>query len=486
MKRLVTLVLALAMIGAVAIPASSEGGFVKLTWVQGTGADAPVDVAVVNEALNIISREKLGVEVDILYMTGDQVNTSILAGEVYDMYFTCDWYNDYVTQSYAGIFADITDLLPAVTPELYATMPEIVWEGAKVNGRIYAIPVKKDYAPEMFIQFDKEFFASIGMEIPFEMDLLDLEPYLIAWKEAFPDRYPLMFSRVPPVDGTFNFLNRPARIGFAYDKVGTPEGTKIISVFEDEYMVKRFTALHDWYLKGYINPDAATLDATSIDGKQNHIRFGQGFYGADAIWSAANNFAIQISRFSGPFISASGVRGSMNAFSSALESDPERLELALKYQEIVNTDLKYRDTLRYGIEGQHFNYNEDGTVTVTDEGRSNYRPWQFSQGSYALSSVEASSFPSVPVDPNMWDVVFKGYENALVAADFGFTFDPSDYERQIADLVVILDKWVPQIYTGTADPAEVIPACIAELESAGLRDVIAGAQAQLDAYLAAP
>ncbi len=486
MKKLVSLLVLVMMVATLfaAVPAHAAD-YVKLTWVQGCASDAPTDVAEVNEALNVISREKLGVEVDIIYMTGEQVLTSIQAGEVYDMYFTCDWYNDYATQSYAGIFADITEQIKTVTPELYATMPEEVWELAKVGGKLYGIPVKKDYCPEIFVMFDKEFFASIDMEIPAEMDFVDLEPYLAAQKEAFPDEYPLVLMRSPSgIDATFNYINRDCQIGFPYSAAGTEDATKIISMYEDEEMIRRLTALHDWYVKGYINPDAATTEVAGIDNKQHFLKFGQGFYGADSIWSSGYQYPIAISKISGPYLSTSGVRGSLNAFSVTLEDNAAKLELALKYQELVNTDKTYRDILRYGVEGKHFNYNEDGTVSKTDDGVNNYSPWAFSQGSYALASVEKSNFDAVPVDVNMWDVVFAGYENALVAADYGFSFDPSDFTMEIAQMTVIREKWFGQIFTGTVDPVESLPAVIAEMEAAGLREVIAAAQEQLDAHLA--
>lgn len=487
MKKLVSLFLVVLMATAcLAAPAGAEPAYVKLTWAQGTGADAPNDVAEVNEALNVISREKLGVEVDIRYFTNEQILTSVQSGEVYDMYFTCDWYLDYATQAFNGIFADITDAVKTVTPALYASMPEEVWELSKVNGKNYAIPVKKDYCPEIFFMFDKTFYDEIGMEIPAEMDWLDLEPYLEAHKAAYPDRYPFVRSKAGGgIDGIFNFINRDALIGFPYSAAGTENATKIISVFEDEEMIARFNAMRDWYEKGYINPDAATIEEVGIDSKQNFIKTGQGFYGADAIWSSSYLYPIAISKISGPYLSVSGVRGSMNALSVTLEDNPERFELALKYQELVNTDLQYRDILRYGIEGKHFNYNEDGTVSKTQAGVDNYSPWAFSQGSYALASVEASNFDAVPADPHMWDVVFAGYEHAIVAADQGFSFDPTPVAMEIAQMTVIKDKWYAQITTGSLDPAEALPAVIAEMEAAGLRDIIAEAQAQLDAHLAA-
>lgn len=483
MKKLVSLMLTVLMVCVLfAAPAGAEE-YVKLTWVQGTAADAPVDREMVNEALNVISREKLGVEVDIIYMDGDMVMTSIQAGEVYDMYFTCDWYNNYVDNAFNGIFADITDLIETVTPDLYATMPEEVWDLAKVGGALYGIPVKKDYCPEIFIMFDKELFEELGMDIPAEMDFDDLTPYLAAYKEANPDEYPMMLTRSPSgIDGIFNYVHRTARIGFPYSAAGTADATKIISVFEDEEMIERLNSLHEWYKAGYINPDAATVDETGIDNKMHFFKFGQGFYGADVIWSSNNQYPIAISKISGPYLSTSGVRGSLNALSSTLSG--EKLELALKYQELVNTNQEYRDILRYGIEGVHFNYQDDGTVIRTQKGVDDYSCWAFSQGSYALSSVEASAFEGVDADPNMWDVVFEGYEHAVVAADYGFAFDPTPVEMEVSQLTVISEKWFGQIFTGTVDPAESLPAVIAEMEAAGLRDVIAEAQEQLDAHLA--
>ena len=77
MKKLVSLILALALVLSVmsfATVASAED-YVKLTWVQGN-SPAPKDNDMVLEELNKISREKRGVECEIIYMT----STSPAAG----------------------------------------------------------------------------------------------------------------------------------------------------------------------------------------------------------------------------------------------------------------------------------------------------------------------------------------------------------------------------------------------------------------------
>ena len=58
MKKLVTLVLALALVLSMGViaPAQAEGDPIKLTWAMGTGDVAPIDNAMVLEELNKMSR----------------------------------------------------------------------------------------------------------------------------------------------------------------------------------------------------------------------------------------------------------------------------------------------------------------------------------------------------------------------------------------------------------------------------------------------
>lgn len=483
MKRILSLTLVMIVAFSLFMVPASAADYMKLTWVQGTGADAPKDVAMVNEAMNVITREKLGCEVEILYMKNDQVNLSIAAGEVYDMYFTCDWFNDFGTRVSEGMFADITDAIQKYTPNLYSILPENVWDLSKINGRLYAIPVKKDYAPMVFIVYDKGFYDSINMTWPDDMeDISALTPYLEAYKKAFPDQYPLLVAGGHyGFDAVFNYLNRDSTIGFNYKKVETdPENaSKIISAFEDEVIMSRLRLLHQWYKAGYINPDAATTE--SIDAKINALKVSQAWRGYD--YSPTYGYTCGMTLISGPYLSTSGVRGSMNAFSVALEDQPERLEMALKYQELVNTDLQFRDMLRYGIEGVHFNY-KDGFVIRTQAGKDNYGPWAFSQGSYALSSIETTEKDMATADKDQWEKTFASYSTALVAVDAGFSFNTEPVKMEITSVQAVKEKYIKLLFSGTYDPDVEVPNLLKEMRAAGLDKIIAEAQAQLDAYLA--
>ena len=464
-------------------PATEEP--VELIWIMGNPGKVPPDQAMVEEKLNEISVAELNVKVTTLYYDNERTMLALSAGDEWDMVFTCEWFNNFPTQARAGYFADLTDLLPTVAPELYATMPEIVWEGAKVDGNILAIPVKKDYAAELFWVIDKELFETVlGMDIPDEMSFFDIEEYLAAAKKAWEEgvagteqaEYPLYMGS-GGVGGAanceFDNIHRGALLGIPYSATGA-DADQIVVTVEHPDMYDRLVALHKWYEAGYINPDAATLESVSYQ----PVWAGQGFYGADAIWTQSRGVVVKISKFSGPNLSTASIRGAMNA----INVDSPNVELALKYQELVNTNKEYRDILRYGIEGVHFNYQDDGTVMRTEQGRANYVPWPFSQGSYSLSSVEAAE--GVEVDPEMWEVIFDGYKDLKSTNAIGFAFDIIPVEGEIAALQVIVEKYWTGLVTGVSDPAVEVPKMIAEMEAAGLRKVQAEAQAQFDAFLA--
>ncbi|MBN1876706.1 MAG: ABC transporter substrate-binding protein [Anaerolineae bacterium] len=463
-------------------PAAEEP--VELIWIMGNPGQVPPDQAMVEEKLNEISVAALNVKVTTLYYDNERTMLAMSAGDEWDMVFTCEWFNNFPTQARAGYFADLTNLLPSVAPGLYTSMPEIVWEGAKVDGQILAIPVKKDYAAELFWVMDKELFEStLGMTIPDEMSFFDIEKYLAAAKKAWEEgvsgteeaEYPMYISRggVGGLTSEFDNIHRGAMLGIPYSAKGD-DADKILVILEHPDLYDRLVAVHKWYEAGYINPDAPTLDTAPY----SPVWAGQGFYGADAIWTQSTGVVVKISKFSGPNLSTASIRGAMNA----INADSPNVELALKYQELVNTNKEYRDILRYGIEGVHFNYQEDGTVMRTEQGRTNYVPWPFSQGSYSLSSVEAAE--GVEVDPQMWEVIFDGYKDLQATNAVGFAFDITPVEGEIAALQVIVDKYWTGLITGVSDPAVEVPKMIAEMEAAGLRDVQAEAQSQFDVFLA--
>ena len=465
---------------------TAAGEVTELIWFMGDPGTIPPDQAMVEEELNKISMEKLGVKVKTIYYKDDAIKLAITAGENWDIAFTCEWYNNYAVQASAGYFYDLTEKIQSVTPELYGTMPGVVWDGAKVGGKIYAIPVKKDYAAEMFGIFDKALYDGLGMEIPDQMDWYDLEKYLKAAKDAFNEGNPLAKGEYPAGSiskggmagpyGDYDMINRDIMIGIPYSAIGTANESKVVFVPNDKEAFDHLFSLHRWFNEGYIPPDAMTIESLPPT-TWYAVATGQGFYGADAIWSGAVGYPVEISRFSGPYLSTASIRGSMNA----INAKSKNVDLAMKYQELVNTNLEYRDILRYGIPGVHWNKTAEGLADRTDQGRSGYQPWPFSQGSYSLSTVEAAE--GVTVHPDMWSVIFDGYKDAKATKTIGFSFDPINVETELASCSATWTKYVDGFATGTLDPEADMPRVVDELNAGGLQKIIDECQAQLDLFI---
>lgn len=489
MKKLLSALLACVMLlSLVTITASAEDP-VKIIWWTYTGADAPIDAAMVLEAANKYSAEKIGVVADIQYMTGDQLNIGMASGEYFDIAMAASWYNTFDKNAQDGRFADITDTLPLLTPDLYATLEDKYWDAAKINGRIYGIPVKKDMGVDVYFRMNEDYYKAKEIkdengsvvkaaheDLPEEMKFADLENYLRTYKAEYPDDYPMSLSK-GGLSHAFDFFESIATdcIGINYYK----GGTTLSKFYEDEEVMNRYRLLHKWYELGYIQPDAATTESLPYSVKSS-VRSGAAWYGYLG-WRTSAGFNVKLVRYDGTFMSRSTMQGTVMGINAG--ADAAHQEAALKYIQLLATDRTFRDILGYGIEGVHYNRLDDGTVMLTQQGKDNYALNLFITGSVANASVESAS-DEVRANPNQWERVYEMYKTAIVSTTRGFAFDQAPVEAEVAAVKAVMANYTAELRTGTCDPEEVMPKIIEELKTAGIDTIQTEAQSQLDAYIA--
>lgn len=483
MKRfstVVTMVLVLVTLLSLCVFACAEETVNLIWWTYSDSGDAPTALKDVLERANAISSEKIGVTVDLLMKTGSQVSLDLNTGEYYDMIFTCDWYNDFDSNAQLGYYYDLTDLIQAEAPDLYAAV-DPWWDIGTLNGRVYGVPMLKDLGAEVFFRINSDYYeVEKGITLPEEMAFADLEPLLKMYKEDHPTEYPLYLTSSGPL-GMFQTHERIVGnyLVIPYDRAGTPDGTKIIPVWEDEAYMEKLRCLHRWYELGYINPDAATTDDMPYS-LGNPIRTGTAWTGYKG-WSNPEivGFNVKLVRFIGPNMSRSTQQGSLIAVNAA--APEENVKACLKYMELLYTDRELRDVLAYGIEGRHFNYYED-TVIRTELGSEEYTLDTFQTGP-AVSASVVSANEEVLADPDQWAKVYEGYQHARISDTQGFSFDTETMEAERAVLGAIWSNRLAELVTGTIDPDEAIAQIRQEMEDAGLNQVREEAQRQLDEYL---
>ena len=486
MKKLLAILLATMMLmSMVSFAAADEP--VHLVWWLFTSADAPVDWPEVEAKLNEISAEKIGVTCEYKWMTGDQINLARESGEYFDIAFTCGWYNDYATNVANGNFLDIAQLIEEYGQEMKKLMPENIWAGVKKGDAIYGVPHVKDYGKEIFWILDTDFFVDeLGLDpTSYEAQHIGFEEmgdYMAKYVELHPGEIPLKMNKAGATSWSnclLDWISMEYYIGLDWEKKGTDEELVVKSALDVPAFTKRLETLHDWYLKGYINQDAAVTESMprAIAGV---VQSGQGWFGAETVWANAKKKACFISRYDGPTLDTDGLIGSVSSISSTSNHPVE----AMKLINLMNSDEEYRTIARYGIEGKHYEVVEPGIVRRTDLGNANMSLAAYAEGSYALGPVEASAFESVPANPNQWTELVERYEKeAVVSSAIGFMFDISPVADQCLAMKNIWEQYIYELQTGTSDPAEVIPELKAELEGVGLNDVLAEAQRQLNEFM---
>ncbi len=480
MKKVLALILAAVMMLSLCSFAAAEEP-VKLVWFMYTASEMPIDWPEVEEALNAYSAEKIGVVCEYKYMDESQVALATQTGEYFDIAFTCDWWNDYATNVAAGMFRDLTADLDNY-PALKDSVVDLAWEGVKVNGGIYAIPHMKDIGYEVFWILNTDYFINQkGFEVDQYITFDGIEPYFEAYKADHPDDYPFKMSKggiTSWKNCLVDWLNMDYLIGLEWEAQGTEDEHTVKSALEIPAFVNRLKKIHEWYEKGYINPDAAVTESMPR-AQAGVVQSGQGWFGAETVWANVIKQPIYISRYDGAFLSTSSIRGSMTAVSSFSEHPQE----ALKLIELMNTDPWYRETARYGIEGKHYTRNDDGTVTRTELGSSNMGVQAYAQGHYTLGALEASPFPEVPTDIHQWEKTMANYATATLSAAMGFTPDLTPVETQCLALKAVIEEYMPELQTGTSDPDVVIPEMLDRMNEVGLQDIIAEIQTQLNTFL---
>ncbi|KHL94089.1 ABC transporter substrate-binding protein [Paenibacillus sp. IHB B 3415] len=447
--------------------ASPEDAPTIVWWQIGT---QPTNLAEAVAKINEYTAEKIGVKVDIKVAGwGDydtKMNTIINTGEDFDIMFVNNTnYNRFIN---LGALADITDSAQKDTPELYSFIPETVWNGTKMNGKIYSVPTYKDSSMTQYFVWDDSIVQKYNIDYANIKTIQDLDkPFRDIKAGEGKSYYPLQLSKG---DGFAGLLNDYDDMTLGLKALGVKvddTSRKVVSVFEQPEIMDKLKLIHSWYKDGIINPDAPTL---SEPPKMLPFFSAQGFPGAEAGWQVNNGVDKYVmTQIFGPMYTTSTIQGSLNAIS---QNSKYKVE-ALKFLELVNTDPQLRNMLAYGIEGQDWKTVGDNVIERLND------TWSlpgYSQGTFFNMAAVA------PNSGDQWDAVKKLNEEASASALLGFALDINNLSTEVANCKAVMDKYQYELLTGASDPEVVVPKLVKELKAAGMETIMEEAQKQITEY----
>lgn len=439
------------------------------------------DEKLVEEALNDILIEKINATIDLRPIDWGQWeetrNLMIGAREKVDIYFTAQWTGHAVNVA-QGAFLPLNDLLQTHGQGILETLDPIFLEGSKINGINYSVPTNKEIAEQGGIVYRKDIAEQLGLDMDSVKTFADLEP-IFARVKAETDMIPL-FIREGENFGTHYMSNLDFLGDAKIDGVVLKDGTDttVRSKLETPRYLELLELTHDFYKKGYINPDAATTKTFTTDA----LRSGQYFAivaslkpGKDKETELAAGLIGKLGQI--PLNTATINTGVMTGAMLAISVTSENPEKAMAFINLLHTDKKIVNLINFGIEGVH--YTRNGEIISPTERTNDYAlnaAWEL--GNQFLNYVWESE------SPTKWDEFRAFNEQGIRSPAFGFTFDSRPVEAEVASLFNIMNQYRTLLESGSVDPAEMVPVYLQAAKAAGLDTIIAEKQRQLDRYLA--
>lgn len=459
---------------------------VNIVWYRyGFNASGDYASAVnnVSEQLNEYLKEKINVTVEMQCFSGKEYGTKLslamASRQPVDLFWTGSTYSMNTPRELVkdGSVYDLTELVKN-NEKLYGYMPESIWDVSKYDDKIYFVPNFKDMGNGAGIMFNGELVKKTNFDVSKVKKLADLEPYLEAIKDEC--QAPCMISGTSSFStGIFNTFtqNNPYIYSvFATGQIAFDRNTnKVINVIETDEYEETVNTLRDFNQKGYI-PSWMATDTDSS--KQNEcvktndygVRNAGVYPDYESFWKATYGFEGKYLQLSDILLDRDGALGS--AYAVPVYST--KAEAAVKFLDLLETDKTVGDFALYGVKDKNYQVDPDGSVTkIADSG--------YSFPAYAVNSLLNASLLKGQ-EPSFYESVKKFVEDETVSPLFGFSFDSSKVDAELAAIKEVASGY-SLLNTGDMDVDKVLPEYRGALKEAGIDRVIEEAQRQIDEYL---
>ncbi|MGG3509013.1 ABC transporter substrate-binding protein [Paenibacillus lautus] len=487
-------------------PASDDD---KLTQLNFYMMNSPVNDfdRVMKKANEIIAKE-INAKLNLILVDSstyaEKMNLMINSGDDWDLAFTASWGGiNFFENATKGAYADLTDLLPKYAPETYSRIPESQWEGVKVKDRIYAIVNYQQWgsAKRNGFSFRKDLVEETGFDWKAIKDKPTVEalemigPFLGKALEKHPEMIGFETSSVHSF-----FANEPLYWNMeAVGDVTTPgwinldDPEKVINQFETEDFKKFTEIMRDWYVKGYVRKDGATVKDTSPDRKAGKFVAEKTYGFPDSIDVPEQNLTMSMTQKDGktPAVSVSTTRtmvpaGAGSNAAIAINSESKNIEKSLELIELLNTNDDLYKLITFGEESVDYTFDENGTLSqIEGKYNFNWNEWQIGQ-SYSPTFNRAiyDKNQNGEIQKEVQKFVYETDKTAEISPVTGFVFDPSPVKTQVANCSAVTTEIIPALSSGSIDPAKALPEFLKRLKAAGVDDIITEKQAQYDAWKA--
>lgn len=472
----------------------------EVTLVMYLIGDRPVDNDEVFAKINERLKAEINATIDVKFMSWSEYEQKypliFASGEDWDIIYTADWcfYNAQATKQ--GFYEITEDVLKTYAPMTAETMYPEAWEQAKVDGKVYMLPMNyKEITAYVYMArgdlMDKYGIASVSSldEAEAYMDaIVQNEPTLIPIdvgsdydKLFFYDR---MWRKANWENNAKN-NEQISEIGPWQVMASTSEADGNITVkgdFDQETFLDVITRLKDWKDRGFWSKNAVVNtqnNTESFQAGKSALAMMNGNT-AKSVYASVSaehpewDIRVFDAQDGVPPVLNSYLANGMSIFSKS--KHPERALMALDY---LRNDEEINNLFCYGIEGKHWEDAGDGLlVSLPDSSNYAYDSncnWGIRNDAY-WRMIEGGI-------PNLAELNEVWQETAVSERYQNFVFNDEAVKNEIAALGEIFDTDYKLLGLGFTDNPEADTQKLREkMEAAGSQKVYDEIQKQAVAF----
>lgn len=469
---------------------STEPDEIVFAYMTQNNIPETADLQRIEDLINAYTIDKINTKVDlVLFSNADyvnQVNLMLASGEQVDLFQA--FKTSHLKYIQDGTALDITDYLGDELKETVDTIYDNFLAPTTVDGRTYGIlNMGSNYVPGGFT-YREDIVAELGIDMSQVDSFEDLTDVFKTVHEAYPDMIIIDPNRADMIFETY--LGKVAQFDplgdnmtYTVSGVAYQDDPTVVNIYETPELKYVCDLTRSWYQAGYFASDAATTTATTAELLMSGNCFGT-FCGLGNP-KIADQYTVNYGHpFDNVAISDSVVwAGNNNAW--MVNSNSKSPSAACKFLNLLYTDEYVDNLLVYGEQGVDYVLDENGCATAP-EGYTDLNSVAYTDNlNYYWWGNKWITYPTVGglYGEEREANIEQNYAGKL-SNYYGFLYDYSNREAEYTACLNIIEEYKKSLWVGAADVDTTLAEITKRLKSAGMDDLIAEKQEQLDAWLA--
>ena len=424
------------------------------------------------EELNKKFMDRLNVQLDFRMLTfgeyADKMKLTSTSGEAFDLEYTSNWLNSFVDNIARSALLPLDDLLAQYGKELYASVPEWLFDAGRAGKDLYGIPNYQMVGDYYGVYIQKELAEKYDLDPSTIVEFEDLEPFLFQIRDNEPELFPLLKQQSPSRWRSYE--------SFVGGLLFMKKGDETLTVVPSWEAMEEDWAYNNWlYKEKLVRQDIATV--TDDSPYQLSNRFAATLNIAKPGGEAEASARYQKEYIQIPVSKCYIAYDSGVSTVTAISSTSSHSEEAMKFLNLIYTDEELFNMLLFGIEGRHYTKAGANRVELIENSKYFYGGQAWAFGNQLLAWYVPGQ------EDGTWEETQAILDNAEVSIVRGFYFDPESVQSEIAQLAAVGKEFERQDYVSD-DIDSWKSDYINKLKAAGIEKVMAEFQSQVDEWAA--